>query len=159
MKSVVITGASTGIGWATAKLLLAKGYRVFGSVRKLADADRLQGEFLRLQRDIHKTVVYVTHDVDEAVRLADRIAVFRQGGHLEQYDTPARVLGNPASAFVADFVGADRGLRRLAVTPIDPADIEPGALRMQGLQSIECVLAHRLDSHAVLRSITLDKIQ
>ena len=86
--------------------------------------DRLQSEFLRVQAAVRKTIVFVTHDVDEAVRLGDRIAVFRQGGVLEQYDTPAQVLGRPATPFVADFVGADRGLRRLAVTGIDPADLD-----------------------------------
>src|SRR5207248_2983904 len=65
-----------------------------------------------------------THDIDEAVRLADRIAIFRQGGVLEQYDSPAAILGRPATSFVADFVGADRGLRRLAVTPIGRGDLE-----------------------------------
>jgi osmoprotectant transport system ATP-binding protein len=86
--------------------------------------DRLQSEFLRVQEQVRKTILFVTHDVDEAVRLGDRIAVFRQGGVLEQYDTPAAVLGTPATPFVADFVGADRGLRRLAVTGIDAADLE-----------------------------------
>ena len=85
---------------------------------------RLQSEFLRIQAEVRKTIVFVTHDVEEAVRLGDRIAVFKQGGHLEQYDTPAQVLGAPASDFVADFVGADRGLRRLAVTGIDGDDLE-----------------------------------
>jgi osmoprotectant transport system ATP-binding protein len=85
---------------------------------------RLQAEFLRIQGEVHKTIVFVTHDVEEAVRLGDRIAVFKQGGHLEQYDTPAQVLGAPASDFVADFVGADRGLRRLAVTGILAEDLE-----------------------------------
>lgn len=101
--------------------------------------DRLQGEFLRLQREIRKTIVFVTHDVDEAVRLADRIAVFRQGGHLAQYDTPARILGAPASDFVAGFVGSDRGLRRLSVTPIDRADLEApsdGTTRPDGLPTV-----------------------
>ena len=82
--------------------------------------DRLQAEFLRVQAAVRKTIVFVTHDIDEAVRLGDRIAVFRQGGVLEQYDTPAAVLGDPATPFVADFVGADRGLRRLAVTRSTP---------------------------------------
>jgi len=86
--------------------------------------DRLQAEFLRVQEAVRKTIVFVTHDIDEAVRLGDRIAVFRQGGVLEQYDSPAAVLGNPASPFVADFVGADRGLRRLAVTPISTGDLD-----------------------------------
>ena len=86
--------------------------------------DRLQAEFLRVQEAVRKTIVFVTHDIDEAVRLGDRIAVFGQGGVLEQYDTPAAVLGSPATPFVADFVGADRGLRRLAVTPIDSDDLD-----------------------------------
>jgi osmoprotectant transport system ATP-binding protein len=87
--------------------------------------DRLQAEFLRLQAEIRKTIVFVTHDLDEAVRLASRIAVFRQGGHLEQYDTPAAVLSQPATPFVADFTGAGRSLLRLAVTPIRREDLEP----------------------------------
>ncbi len=95
----------------------------FGAVDPIA-RDRLQAEFLRLQAEVRKTIVFVTHDLDEAVKLGDRIAVLRQGGHLEQYDTPATILGSPASEFVGDFVGADRGLKRLAVTGIDPADLE-----------------------------------
>ena len=95
----------------------------FGAVDPIA-RDRLQEEFLRLHAELGKTVVFVTHDIEEAVRLGDRIAVMREGGHLEQYDTPATILGNPATPFVADFVGADRGLKRLAVTGIDPADLD-----------------------------------
>jgi osmoprotectant transport system ATP-binding protein len=86
--------------------------------------DRLQSEFLRLQQAVRKTIVFVTHDIEEAVRLGDRIAVMSQGGHVEQFATPAELLGKPASPFVADFVGTDRGLKRLAVTGIDPADLE-----------------------------------
>lgn len=85
---------------------------------------QLQDEFLRLQDDVRKTILFVTHDIEEAVRLGDRIAVFAQGGRLEQFDTPATVLGAPATPFVADFVGADRGLKRLSVTPITEADLE-----------------------------------
>jgi osmoprotectant transport system ATP-binding protein len=92
---------------------------------------RLQDEFLRVQREVRKTIVFVTHDLDEAVRLADQIAIFRQGGYLEQYGTPAELLGSPATPFVADFVGGQRGLRRLSVTPIDPADLEP-VLALEG---------------------------
>jgi osmoprotectant transport system ATP-binding protein len=95
----------------------------FGAVDPIA-RERLQGEFLRLQAQLKKTVIFVTHDIEEAVTLGDRIAVLRQGGVLEQYDTPAEILGRPATAFVADFVGADRGLRRLAVTPIELGDLQ-----------------------------------
>jgi osmoprotectant transport system ATP-binding protein len=86
--------------------------------------DRLQSEFLRLQETVRKTIVFVTHDIEEAVRIGDRIAVMSYGGHVEQYATPAELLGRPANAFVADFVGSDRGLKRLAVTGIDIADLE-----------------------------------
>ncbi|MEV4119389.1 ABC transporter ATP-binding protein [Micromonospora sp. NPDC049645] len=86
---------------------------------------RLQEEFLRLQAEVRKTIVLVTHDLDEAVRLGDRIAVLSAGGHLEQYDTPAALLGAPATEFVREFVGADRGIRRLAVTPLDRESLEP----------------------------------
>ena len=86
---------------------------------------RLQEEFLRLQADVRKTIVLVTHDLDEAVRLGDRIAVLSQGGKLEQADSPADLLGRPASSFVREFVGADRGIRRLAVTPVTRDMLEP----------------------------------
>ena len=77
-----------------------------------------------LQHEVRKTIVFVTHDIEEAVLLGDRIAVMSRAGTLEQYATPAELLGKPASPFVADFVGADRGLKRLAVTGIDVADLE-----------------------------------
>jgi osmoprotectant transport system ATP-binding protein len=84
---------------------------------------QLQDEFLRLQQEVRKTILFVTHDLEEAVRLGDRIAVFSQGGVLEQVDPPARVLGAPATDFVAAFVGADRGLKRLSVTPVTLTDL------------------------------------
>jgi len=104
----------------------------FGAIDPIA-RDRLQQEFLRLQSEVKKTVVFVTHDIDEAVRLGDRIAILREGGILDQYASPADVLGRPATPFVADFVGADRGLKRLSVTAIDTAGlsslpvVSPGA--------------------------------
>jgi osmoprotectant transport system ATP-binding protein len=94
----------------------------FGAVDPIA-RERLQQEFLRLQAQLHKTVIFVTHDVDEAVMIGDRIAVLSEGGVLQQHATPAEVLGRPATGFVADFVGADRGLRRLAVTAIEITDL------------------------------------
>jgi osmoprotectant transport system ATP-binding protein len=96
----------------------------FGAIDPIA-RDRLQAEFLRLQDELKKTVVFITHDIDEAVRLGDRIAVLSDGGVLQQYDSPANVLGRPGTPFVADFVGGDRGLKRLSVTPIDISSLEP----------------------------------
>ncbi|RCG23754.1 ATP-binding cassette domain-containing protein [Streptomyces diacarni] len=94
----------------------------FGAVDPVV-REHLQTEFLRLQSRLHKTVLFVTHDIEEAVRLGDRIAVYGEG-RIEQFDRPATVLGAPASPYVADFVGADRGLKRLSVTPIEPGDLE-----------------------------------
>jgi osmoprotectant transport system ATP-binding protein len=82
---------------------------------------RLQEEFLRLQAAVRKTIVLVTHDIDEAVRLGDRIAVLGESGRLLQYDRPPTLLGSPVSEAVRDFVGADRGIRRLTVTPVRSA--------------------------------------
>jgi len=96
----------------------------FGAVDPIVRG-RLQDEFLKLQRSLGKTVMLVTHDIDEAVRLGDKVAVFQPGGRLAQYDEPTRLLGAPADDFVAEFVGAARGLRRLAVTPIAAAELEP----------------------------------
>lgn len=82
----------------------------------------LQEQLLDLQRQLQKTIVLVTHDIDEAATLGDRIAVLSKGAVLEQYDTPGEVLGRPSSPFVADFVGSDRGVRRLGVVKIGPDD-------------------------------------
>ncbi|MGX2992908.1 ABC transporter ATP-binding protein [Streptomyces sp. JNUCC 64] len=94
----------------------------FGAVDPVV-REQLQDEFLRMQAAVRKTVLLVTHDIEEAVRLGDRIAVYGQG-RVEQYDTPAAVLGTPATPYVAGFVGADRGLKRLSVTAIEPDDLE-----------------------------------
>ena len=84
---------------------------------------RLQQQFLDLQAKLKKTIVLVTHDIEEAAKLGDRIAVLSIGGVLEQYDTPAEVLGRPATPFVSDFVGSDRGVRRLAVMRVETEDL------------------------------------
>ncbi|MFF9196805.1 ABC transporter ATP-binding protein [Streptomyces sp. NPDC014779] len=94
----------------------------FGAVDPVV-REHLQNEFLRLQATVRKTVLLVTHDLEEAVRLGDRIAVYGQG-RIEQFAAPATVLGAPATPYVADFVGADRALKRLAVTPLTEADLE-----------------------------------
>jgi osmoprotectant transport system ATP-binding protein len=89
----------------------------FGAVDPIR-RERLQNEFLRLQQRVRKTIIFVTHDVDEAIKMGDRIAILRRGGILAQYDTPAAVLANPASEFVERFVGADRGLKRLSLARV-----------------------------------------
>ena len=96
----------------------------FGAIDPIT-RHHLQREFLDLQQRVRKTVVLVTHDLEEAIRLGDRIAILSQGGHLEQYATPGEVLGAPATTFVAEFTGSDRSLRRLAVVPLKASDAEP----------------------------------
>ncbi|MGW1882628.1 ABC transporter ATP-binding protein [Streptomyces sp. NPDC001970] len=94
----------------------------FGAVDPVV-RERLQNEFLGLQATVRKTVLLVTHDIEEAVRMGDRIAVYGQG-RIEQFDTPGAVLGAPSTDYVAQFVGSDRGLKRLSVTRIEADDLE-----------------------------------
>ena len=89
----------------------------FGAIDPIA-RERLQNELLRLQKVVRKTIVFVTHDIDEAIRLGDRVALFSKGGHLEQYATPAEMLAHPASGFVADFLGEGRMVRRLSLIAV-----------------------------------------
>jgi osmoprotectant transport system ATP-binding protein len=102
----------------------------FSAVDPVVRAD-LQRELLRLQSQLHKTIVFVTHDIDEAVKLGDRIAVMKVGGKLVQFDTPERILTAPADDFVERFLGTDRGIRRLSFIDAktlklrDPVLIEP----------------------------------
>jgi osmoprotectant transport system ATP-binding protein len=94
----------------------------FGAVDPI-NRERLQNEFLRLQAEIRKTVLFVTHDIDEAIKMGDRVAILRQGGRLAQYATPAELLMAPADDFVEDFVGADRALKRLALMRVRDIDL------------------------------------
>ncbi|HEY5693409.1 MAG TPA: ABC transporter ATP-binding protein [Gaiellaceae bacterium] len=96
----------------------------FGAIDPIVRA-RLQDEFLRLQHEIRKTVVFVTHDVDEAIKVGDRIAILREGGRLAQYDTPQRILEHPVDEFVADFVGRDRALKALALRTLGELELSP----------------------------------
>jgi osmoprotectant transport system ATP-binding protein len=86
---------------------------------------RLQNELLRIQQEVRKTIIFVTHDIDEAILIGDRIAILREGGVLAQYDTPDQILAQPADDFVARFVGTDRGLKRLSLTQLDELQLEP----------------------------------
>ena len=123
----------------------------FGAVDPVA-RERLQEEFLKLQRELGTTTVIVTHDIDEAVRLGDRIAVMKQGGYLEQYDTPAQVLGRPASPFVAEFVGADRLLKLMAVMDVESAHLDPIGPGDEALPQISDTATLRQASVAILDS-------
>jgi osmoprotectant transport system ATP-binding protein len=110
----------------------------FGAVDPIL-RDRLQNELLRLQAVVRKTIVFVTHDVDEAIKMADRIAILRRGGILAQYDRPDAILAAPASEFVEHFVGADRGLKRLSLG------------RVRDLPLAQPITARSGESHADLR--------
>ena len=96
----------------------------FGAVDPIT-RDRLQNEFLHIQEDIKKTIIFVTHDIDEGIKMGDRIAILKEGGVLAQYDTPENILVNPASDFVQSFVGGDRVLKRLSLTRVSDVDLEP----------------------------------
>jgi osmoprotectant transport system ATP-binding protein len=94
----------------------------FGAVDPI-NRERLQNQFLRLQSEIRKTIVFVTHDIDEAIKMGDRVAVMRKGGILAQYATPEELLMAPADGFVEDFVGADRALKRLSLLRVRDIDL------------------------------------
>jgi osmoprotectant transport system ATP-binding protein len=99
----------------------------FGAVDPIV-RDRLQNEFLRLQEELAKTILFVTHDIDEAIKIGDLVAVFQDGGIVAQFGTPAEILANPASEFVARFVGADRGLKRLALSRVSDLELTQPAI-------------------------------
>ncbi|OLC52982.1 MAG: glycine/betaine ABC transporter [Chloroflexi bacterium 13_1_40CM_4_68_4] len=127
----------------------------FGAVDPIV-RDRLQTEFLQIQRNQGTTVLFVTHDIDEAIRLGDRVAVMR-GGKLVQYAPPAELLAHPANDFVAQFVGSDRGLKRLALltvggtdleTDVDPSRIDSNAPRLEPSMNLRDALARMLMSES-----------
>jgi osmoprotectant transport system ATP-binding protein len=142
----------------------------FGAIDPIVRS-RLQGEFLRLQREVGKTVVFVTHDIDEAIKLGDRIAILRTGGRLAQYDTPETILKRPADDFVAEFVGADRALKALALHTLAELDLRPPVEGPQASQATTLrdalslliaegadVLAVTDDGGRVLGSVTKDDL-
>jgi osmoprotectant transport system ATP-binding protein len=113
----------------------------FGAVDPIR-RERLQNEFLRLQDRVGKTVIFVTHDVDEAIKMGDRIAILERGGILAQYDTPAAILAHPASEFVERFVGADRGLKRLSLGRVAELELRDAVIVRAGTDRAEA--RHRL---------------
>jgi osmoprotectant transport system ATP-binding protein len=108
----------------------------FGAVDPIR-RERLQNEFLRIQDELGATVIFVTHDVDEAIKMADRIAILEVGGVLAQYDTPDTILSAPASPFVERFVGADRGLKRLSLMRVRDLALDQPCLAQVGEERAE----------------------
>ena len=95
----------------------------FGAIDPIT-RDRLQNEFLRLQADIKKTIIFVTHDIDEAIKMGDRIAILREHSRIAQFDTPERILVNPADEFVADFIGRGASLKRLSLSRVRDIELQ-----------------------------------
>jgi osmoprotectant transport system ATP-binding protein len=109
----------------------------FGAIDPIT-RERLQDEFLRLQEDIKKTIVFVTHDIDEAIKMGDRIAILKQGSEIAQYDTPENILTNPADDFVKDFIGVGASIKRLRLTKVREIEIAdwPVAKFTDGQQAV-----------------------
>ena len=113
----------------------------FGAIDPIT-RERLQNEFLRLQAEIKKTIVFVTHDIDEAIKMGDRIAILRTQSKIAQYDTPERILTDPADEFVEDFIGTGASIKRLSLSRV--RDIEtadwPVALLSEGRDAVRELL-------------------
>ncbi len=112
----------------------------FGAIDPI-NRNLLQNEFLRLQDEIKKTILFVTHDIDEAIKMGNKICILNVGGILEQFDTPANILSNPANAFVEDFVGTDRTLKRLNLIRVEEV-MDPHPPLLQSTQSAEEAIAY-----------------
>jgi osmoprotectant transport system ATP-binding protein len=126
----------------------------FGAVDPIV-RERLQNEFLRLQEDLAKTILFVTHDIDEAIKMGDLVAVFQLGGVVAQFGTPAEILSNPATDFVAKFVGVDRGLKRLSLFRC--GDVPPGHLPTAKVGEPAAPARARLAAHPFDYLLVLDK--
>jgi len=120
----------------------------FGAVDPIT-REGLQDEFLRIQQDIKKTIVFVTHDIDEAIKIGNKIAILKQGGVLAQYDTPENILSRPDSEFVSSFVGADRVLKRLSLTRVSEMDLKQANGATEGLPRI----SYRMTARAALSEL------
>ena len=125
----------------------------FGAVDPI-NRERLQNEFLRLQAEVKKTILFVTHDIDEAIKMGDRIAILQQGGKLAQYATPAELLMAPSNSFVEDFVGADRALKRLALMRVSDVDLWEAPLAFVGQATGE--VRAKLDGAEVPHALLVD---
>jgi osmoprotectant transport system ATP-binding protein len=113
-------GVARALGADPAVMLMDEPFGAIDPITR----DRLQNEFLRLQSEVRKTIVFVTHDIDEAIKMGDRIAILQEGSRIAQYDTPERILADPANDFVKDFIGSGASLKRLSLSRV--ADVEWG---------------------------------
>jgi osmoprotectant transport system ATP-binding protein len=125
----------------------------FGAVDPIT-RDRLQNEFLRLQSQLHKTIIFVTHDIDEAIKMGDQIVILQEGGDIQQIGSPDEVLSKPANDFVADFVGSDRGLKRLSLVRV--ADVYEEYPSIQISESVESALS-RMEQYECNWLMTIDR--
>jgi osmoprotectant transport system ATP-binding protein len=125
----------------------------FGAVDPI-NRERLQNELLRLQAEVRKTILFVTHDIDEAIKMGDRVAVLKVGGHLAQFATPAELLMDPSDEFVEDFVGADRALKRLSLLRVSDIDLWEAPLAYVGQPTAE--VRAKLDGAEVPHALLVD---
>lgn len=125
----------------------------FGAVDPIT-RDRLQNEFLRLQERLHKTIVFVTHDIDEAIKMGDQIVILQTGGLIQQIGSPDEILADPANDFVADFVGTDRGLKRLSLMRV--REIVQDHPAVQTSEAAEAAL-DRMKRHEVHHLVVINR--
>ncbi|MDQ3274578.1 MAG: ABC transporter ATP-binding protein [Actinomycetota bacterium] len=128
----------------------------FGAIDPIT-RDRLQNEFLRLQEQIKKTIVFVTHDIDEAIKMGDRIAILREQSHIAQFDTPERILVNPADDFVADFIGRGASLKRLSLSRVRDVELHQWPTAQDGTSRDE--MRRKLDGSDKTAVLVLDEQQ
>lgn len=126
----------------------------FGAVDPIT-RQRLQEELIHIQNELHKTIVFVTHDFDEAVKLGDWIVIFNEGAHIMQYDTPERILANPSNEFVEDFIGSGAGLMQLGLARVSDVPLKEAVRARPGEDSLE--VDRRLKAAGVRRVVVLDR--
>ncbi|TMD55852.1 MAG: ABC transporter ATP-binding protein [Chloroflexi bacterium] len=141
-------GVARALGADPPVLLMDEPFSALDPITRL----RLQGELLRVQSLVRKTIVVVTHDIDEALRLGDRVILLQTGGRLAQVAAPAELLAHPASDFVAGFLGGDRTLRRLALLPLSTAELRPDGGAPLPPERVDAGASLRDALEAVLRS-------
>ena len=121
----------------------------FGAIDPIT-RERLQNEFLRLQAEVRKTIVFVTHDIDEAIKMGDRIAILQDQSHIAQYDTPEQILTAPANDFVSDFIGEGASLKRLSLSRVADIAPRPWSTVRVGADPAEVLESLRRSSHGAV---------